>query len=290
MLVKTYFERLYPHIRAELYYPSRRNSGIFVMRCFCAAGSNHFPFTKGKRYTSGDVPLPRKLFDGSRTMTPDIKASFRSFDESGLAAFYKENIEDGKIRDVMLAFGIPPTTEMNKDCLCRALSIQFRAFVESDNDEADDIVAMEYQKVLSEPQVEETEQYHPASVLYPGDQIYFKSQYRPTYQVNIYEKFQHTWEFENVGTQVWRGRRLFFSNHDTVRPRAETNYIDIPDTPPHKGVKITVSMDARGFEGKSECKWIMVDSEDNDCFPNSNTFTFVVSTKFEYQKQTEVIQ
>lgn len=290
MLVKTYFERLYPHIRTELYYPSRKNSGIFVMRCFCAAGSNHFPFTKGKRYTSGDVPLPRKLYDGSRTMTPDIKASFHSFDESGLTAFYKENIEDGKVRDVMLAFGIPPTTEENKDCLCRALSIQFRAFVESDNEEADDIVAMEYQKLLTEPQDKEAESYHPSSVLYPGDQLYFKSKYRPTYQVNIYEKFQHTWEFENIGTQVWRGRRLFFSNHDTVRPRAEMNYIDIPDTPPHKGVKITVSMDARGFEGKSECKWIMVDSDDNDCFPNNNTFTFVVSTKFEYQKQTEVIQ
>lgn len=150
-------------------------------------------------------------------------------------------------------------------------------------DEADDIVAMEYQKLLAEPQEKANEVYHPASVLYPGDQIYFKSQYRPTYQVNIYEVFQHTWEFENAGTQVWRGRRLFFSNHDTARPRTETNYIDIPDTPPHMGVKITVSMDARGFEGKTECKWIMVDSDNNDCFPNSSTFTFVVSTKYDYQ-------
>jgi hypothetical protein len=254
------------------------------MRCFCAAGSNHFPFTKGKRYTSGDVPLPRKLYDGSRTMTPDIKASFHSFDEYGLTAFYKENIETAKMRDVMVAFGIPPTSKMNEDCLCRALAIQFRAFIESDTDEADDIAAMEYQKLLADPKEETTETYHSASVLYPGDQIYFKSKFRPTYQVNIYEKFQHTWEFENTGTQVWRGRRLYFLNHDAVRPRADANYIDIPDTPPHKGVKITVSMDARGFEGKSECKWIMVDNDDNDCFPNSNTFTFFVSAKFEYQK------
>lgn len=289
MLVKTYFERLYPHIRKELYYPSRKNSGIFVMRCFCAAGSNHFPFTKGKRYTSGDVPLPRKLYDGSRTMTAEIKASFHSFDDDGLTAFYKENVEDGKTRDVMRAFGIPPTTEENKDCLCRALSIQFRAFVESNTEDADDIVAMEYLKLLVEPEDERVKSYHPVSVSYPGDQIYLKSKHRPTYEVNIYERFQHTWEFENVGTQVWRGRRLFFSNHEAVRPRAETNYIEIPDTPPHKGVKITVSMDARGFEGKSECKWIMVDSDDNNCFPNSNEFIFVVNTKFDYRKKTEVI-
>lgn len=284
MLVKTYFERLYPHIRTEVYYPSRKNSGIFVTLCFCAAGSNHFPFKKGKRYTSEDVPLQRKLYDGTRTMTVDIKSSFHPFNEDGLAAFYKENIETAKMRDVMIAFGIPPTSEMNEDCLCRALAIQFRAFIESDTDEADDIAAMEYQKLLAEPKEETAETYHPASVLYPGDQIYFKSKFRPTYQVNIYEKFQHTWEFENTGTQVWRGRRLYFLNHNAVRPRADVNYIDIPDTPPHKGVKITVSMDARGFEGKSECKWIMVDSDDNDCFPNSNTFTFLVSAKFEYQK------
>ncbi len=52
MLVKTYFERLYTHMREELYYPNRKNSGIFVVRCFYAAGSNYFPFKKGKRYTS----------------------------------------------------------------------------------------------------------------------------------------------------------------------------------------------------------------------------------------------
>ena len=62
-------------------------------------------------------------------------------------------------------------------------------------------------------------------------------------------------------------------NHDAL----------LPGSPPHMGVKITVSMDARGFEGKTECKWIMVDSDNNDCFPNSSTFTFVVSTKYDYQ-------
>ena len=81
-----------------------------------------------------------------------------------------------------------------------------------------------------------------------------------------------------------------YYNTDTKCELAETNYIDIPDTPPHMSVKITVSIDARGFEGKSECRWIMVDSDNNDCFPNSNIFIFVVSTKMDYQGQTEVTQ
>lgn len=284
MLVKTYFERIYPHIRAEAYYPSRKNNGIFVTHCFCAAGSNQFPFTKGKRYTSGDVPLQRKLFDGSRKMTPDIKESFNPFDIDGLATFYKENIENGKVREVMLAFGIPPSAEENKELLCRALAIQFKAFIDSTTDEADDIVAIEYQKLLAEPQKDVSNSYQPSSVLYPGDQVYLKTKFRQIYQANIYEKILHTWEFENVGTQTWRGRKLYFSNHDAVRPRADTNYIDIPDTPPHKSVKITASIDTRGFEGTTECRWIMVDSGNNDCFPNSSTFTIVIKTKFEYGK------
>ncbi len=86
-------------------------------------------------------------------MTTDIKASFHPFDDAGLTAFYKENIEDDKTRNVMLAFGISPTMEENKDCLCRALSIQFRMFVGSNSDEVDDIVAIEYQKLLAEPKM-----------------------------------------------------------------------------------------------------------------------------------------
>ena len=60
-----------------------------------------------------------------------------------------------------------------------------------------------------------------------------------------------------------------FANHDKVRPRAEANSIGIPDTPPGKGIKITTSIDARGFEGKFECMWEMQDSDGNDCFPNN---------------------
>lgn len=283
MLAKTYFEGIYPHIKSAVYYPSRKNNGIFITLCFFAAGSNYFTYIKGKRYTSGDVSSQRKIYDGTRPMKADVKASFNPFNVDGLTEFFESNIEDGKIKDVMRFFGIPPTSKHKKDCLCKALALQLKAFVDSDTDEADDIAAMEYQRLLSEPMAEQCETQLLQSALYPGDKAYNKTKYRPTYQVNIYEQFQHTWEFENIGMQTWRGRKLYFSNHDTVRPRAEKNCIDIPDTPPHKGVKITVSMDARGFEETTECKWIMVDKDGNDCFPNSGMFTFLVKTRFGYQ-------
>ena len=284
MLLQTYFERIYKHTLSEAYYPSRRNAGILVLRCLAAAGSRHFTFDKEKKYTSGDVPLERKYFDGSRTMTQDIKDSFHNFDVDAVAAVLLGLIGKNQIRDVMLSFGIPPSMAENAKCLCRALALQLKGFITSQTDEATDIVLLEYQRLLSEPQAADKSVQSVGVPLYPDDQVYYKSKFRPTYDVDIYKVFQHTWEFDNVGTQTWRGRRLFYVNHDTARPRADRIYIDIPDTPPNKGVKLTVTMDPRGFEGTHECKWVMIDSGGDNCFPNSNQFSFVVHTRFVIEK------
>ena len=280
MLLKTYFERIYQHTLSEAYYPSRRNAGILVLHCLNSAGSTHFVFVNGKRYTSEDVPTERKYFDGSRLMTPEIKKSFHCFDVNAVAAVLKHYIDGNQMRDAMLSFGIPPNLEENADYFCQALALQLKGFTDSPTDEADDIVLMEYQKLLSGPQDLDKHIHAVVTPLYPGDSVYFKSKYRPTYDVDIYQCFQHTWEFDNVGSQTWRGRKLFFINHDAVRPRADKIYIDIPDTPPQKGVNVTVNIDTRGFEGSYECKWIMIDSEGNDCYPNSNQFSFIVHTRF----------
>lgn len=281
MTISEYFKRIYPHIKSRIFYPSQKNTGIFVTLCFKAAGSNYFSFVKGKRYTSADVPLQRKIYDGTRTMSYDVKSSFGNFDVVGLTSFFEGSIDDGKIKDTMLAFGVPTTVALKKNALCEALALQMKTLVEADADDAEDIVLLEYQRLVAEP-TEVTTPSEVIRVLYPGDSVYMESAWRPVYSVSCNEKFQHTWSFQNSGTQTWRGRRLFFSNHDKVRPRAETNYIDIPDVLPGKGIKITASMDARGFEGKTECLWIMVDSEGNNCFPNSGFFTIIVDVTFRF--------
>ena len=73
---------------------------------------------------------------------------------------------------------------------------------------------------------------------------------------------------------------MYLSNHDEVRPRAESNYVDIPDTPPNTGVQVSVTVDLRPFEDTWMCKWIMIDSEGNDCFPGSRMFDIEISVKF----------
>ena len=121
MELSEYFSRIFPSTAAQMYYPSRKNNGIFVSFCFIEAGSNYFSHKQGDRLKSDDVPLERKLYDGSRKMSPDLKDSFKTFNEDGLCAYFEKIIDKNKYGDVMLAFGIPPTAEKNPQALRRAL-------------------------------------------------------------------------------------------------------------------------------------------------------------------------
>lgn len=278
MELSEYFSRIFPSTAGQMYYPSRKNNGIFVCFCFSTAGSNYFTPKTG-RMTSADVPLERKLYDGSRKMSPELKASFKTFDADGLCAYFEKIIDKDKYGDVMLSFAIPPTEEKNPQALRRALADQFKEFIESDKEDAADIVAMQYQRYLTETETEPSS-YHHISSLYPDDTVYIKPNHKRSYSGFMYEKLTVTWKFSNLGKQTWRGRKLYLSNHGEIRPRAESNYIEIPETPPNKGVEVTTVIELRPFEGHTTCHWIMVDSEDNDCYPGSRTFDIEIDVKF----------
>lgn len=273
-----YFSRIFPSTAGQMYYPSRKNNGIFVCFCFSTAGSNYFTPKTG-RMTSADVPLERKLYDGSRKMSPELKASFKTFDADGLCAYFEKIIDKDKYGDVMLSFAIPPTEEKNPQALRRALADQFKEFIESDKEDAADIVAMQYQRYLTETETEPSS-YHHISSLYPDDTVYIKPNHKRSYSGFMYEKLTVTWKFSNLGKQTWRGRKLYLSNHGEIRPRAESDYIEIPETPPNKGVDISTVIELRPFEGHTTCHWIMVDSEDNDCYPGSRMFDIEIDVKF----------
>ncbi len=106
-----YFGRIFPSTAGQMYYPNRKNSGIFVSFCFIEAGSNYFSHKPSDRLKSDDVPLERKLYDGARKMSQDLKDSFMSFNADGLCAYFEKIINKDKYGDIMLAFAIPPTEE-----------------------------------------------------------------------------------------------------------------------------------------------------------------------------------
>lgn len=229
--------------------------------------------------TSADVPLERKLYDGSRKMSPELKASFKTFDADGLCAYFEKIIDKDKYGDVMLSFAIPPKEEKNPQALRRALADQFKEFIDSDKEDAADIVAMQYQQYLAEKEPEPSS-YHHISSLYPNDTVYIKPDHQRSYSGFMYEKLTVAWKFSNLGKQTWRDRKLYLSNYAEIRPRAESNYIEIPETPPNTGVEISTVIELRPFEGRTTCHWIMVDSDGNDCYPGSRMFDLDIDVKF----------
>lgn len=252
------------------------SQGLFVSKLFVAGGSSFFSTS-----ANADKEYQKKLYNGSKPLTQNLKDSFpANIQLDALVSLFGKHLNDDQVRQAMSAFAIPVSLVPAKDTFSRALALQFCCLIKNEDSDVDDIVAMEYQRFLTEPADEQPQSLAP---LYPGDSAYVL-EFLPAriYSKKCYEQFEHTWVIRNTGNQTWRGRKLVFVNRLDVRPRVDTNSIDIPDTAPGKDIKITTSFDARGFEGHYECFWEMQDSEGNDCFPNNQRlFNVTIDTKFE---------
>lgn len=249
-----------------------------MSKLFVAGGSSYFSTS-----ITADKEYQKKLYNGSKPLTQNLKDSFpANIQLDALVGLFEKHLNDDKVRQAMTAFAIPVSLEPARDTFSRALALQFRHLIKSDDSDVDDIVAMEYQRLLTEPADEKPQSLAP---LYPGDGAYVL-EFLPMriYSKKCYEQFDHTWVIRNTGNQTWRGRKLVFVNHAAVRPRTDTNCIEIPDVAPGKDIKITTSFDTRGFEGRYECLWEMQDSEGNDCFPNNKRlFNVTIDSKFEIE-------
>ena len=249
-----------------------------MSKLFVAGGSSYFSAS-----IAADKEYQKKLYNGSKPLTQNLKDSFAANVQlEALVGLFDKHLMDGQVRQAMTACAIPISLEPVKGTFSRALAIQFSYIIKNEDSDVDDIVAMEYQRLLTEPVDEKPQSLAPA---YPGDSAYVL-EFQPAriYSMKCYEQFDHTWVIRNTGNQTWRGRKFVFINHSVVRPRTDTNCIDIPDVAPSKDIKITTSFDTRGFEGRYECLWEMQDSEGNDCFPNNKRlFNVTIDSKFEIE-------
>lgn len=267
-----YCKNIYP------YCQQISSQGLFVSKLFVTGGSSYFSAS-----ITADKEYQKKLYNGSKPLTQKLKDSFpANIQLDALVGLFEKHLIDDQVRQAMTAFAIPVSLEPAKSIFSRALALQFRCLVKNENSDVDDIVAMEYQKLLTEPVDEKPQSVAP---LYPGDGA-FVLEFLPAriYLKKCYEQFDHTWVIRNTGNQTWHGRKIVFVNHAAVRPRTETNCIVIPDVAPGKDIKITTSFDTRGFEGRYECLWEMQDSEGNDCYPNNKRlFNVTIDSKFEIE-------
>ena len=244
---------------------------------FMAGGSKHFTLLYGQN-RSENVETQRKIYNGSFEFTPDLKLTFRNVDIEGLTAFFKKAVPDDRIRELMRDFGIPDDIAEDAGLFCKALAYQFEAFVRSTTQAAEDVVLTKYQLLLKygDDQTEGA-----TAARYPGDRMKVSFGREKRYRVNCYDAFQHTWTIDNAGTVEWRGRRLFLTNSADIKLKIESIYLDVPTLRPGEQIKIATGIEARGKEDTAEYKWIMIDKDGNNCFPEDRSLYITVTVEFQ---------
>ena len=224
-----------------------------------------------------DVYL-RKFFSGDKPLTDAQKKHFS--DENNLtsiADFFEDNIDEALAGNIIEDLGVPETGVPNVHALSVALAFQMNAIGNAENDEADDVLAMEYQRCCEQSEDESASFHEP---LYRGDAIFVAD--NPSHEVISTEIFQHTWELINTGTQPWHNRKLVYMRDPNVdRPEANPPVIEIDDVKPGERIKITTTFDSRGFDGNFNCCWEMQDENGKNCFPERKLlFCVRIDAKF----------
>lgn len=234
-------------------YPSCKkikSQYMFIELLFTAAGDGIVSESYGKQFFSGRKPFGRKqrmLFRG--------KAKLEKLKE-----FFETNIDDTGI--VLQALGIPEKGEPNKNALSLALAQQMMLLIDSDEEDTENILILQYQQAKQSVEVIETEYVKP---LYSGDAVSVLN--KCSYEIQSYETITHTWELYNSGNVTWIGRKLVYKRGPKDRPEANPDTIIIPEVLPKECTKITTTIDGRGFDGVTHCIWEMQDSDGENCFP-----------------------
>jgi hypothetical protein len=112
----------------------------FIRDLFVAGGCAYFKDSSIDTDSYG-----KKIFQGS-PITESIKESFViPINIEGVSLFFCEHL---KSEDYFDKFGFPKKIERNLSFLCQALARQFAHFIENAPNEADNIVLVEYEKLL----------------------------------------------------------------------------------------------------------------------------------------------
>ena len=253
------------------------NQDSFVVEVFKAAGSS-YTFTKKGAYSASNYGT--KLFNGSKPLSKKQRDSFPNpINATDLAKYLLEHIKKASARTVMNYFTIPTNADTNTSALARALADQLQIIIHEPNSDAD-IIATNYQQYLSETETDEPSFHKP---LYDGDAFWVET--APSdrrHVVDFYEHFIHTWKLLNSGKIIWTGRKLVCINEDSITPYAMQQSIGIPDTSPNGRAIVSVEFDARGDEDTFESKWVIVDKDNKECYPDYSSLlniTIVVENK-----------
>lgn len=246
------------------YCPNLKSQDKFIVALFTAAGDGNV----SKSYA-------KQMFTGAKGFVENQKLPLRGKDNiSTLISFFESEISDAGA--VLIELGIPEKQEPNKHALAVALAQQMKMLIDSDEEDVENILILQYQEA-KQNNVEVDASF--AKPLYPGDSV---SVYQNAcHEIMSFDKITHTWELINTGNIPWMGRKLVYKRKPKDRPEANPDIIEIPDIKPKESKKITTTIDGRGFDGITHCIWEMQDSDGENCFPDRESlFCVTIDAKF----------
>lgn len=290
-----FLKKLYDHSPCS-------NQGQFVLEAFSALCGEENPASVNQESTSGYVEfrysdcLPvglcgedgtfrKRLFGGNKKyqgLTDPIKAHIRANkNKNTFIAYCHSFVSEHELSRLCADFEVPDTT--GRAIFFEALFDQFMEYSKSQDDD----VAVVIQGAImgmSEKQVGTTEAKNTIVLsLYPCDD-YSVAGDNPVRHpdVDLYEKFEHTWVIHNSGQVVWEGRHLEITNQQEISIKAAPQQIEIPTLYPGEEARIAVTIDARHFERESVAIWQIKNHEGQLCFPNKNGLQLAVRVVYNF--------
>ena len=251
--------------------PGIKSQKSFIEELFRAAGNTVYI---SDSYKKG-------LFNGGKPFSDNQKALLRNKDNySSLRSFFATQINDAG--EVLVELGVPIKDEPNKKALASALAYQMKILIDSDVEDVENVITLEYQQAkLADSDARPFDNRRP---LYKGDSV---AVYQTTrYEIESFDTVTHVWELVNNGKINWTKRKLVYKRGPKDRPEAHPDVIELPDVKPRESIKITTTIDGRGFDGVTHCKWEMQDSNGENCFPERELlFCVTIDAKFKRNKR-----
>lgn len=258
------------------YLYRKENQGVYIIEFFNAAGCKTFTLPRLKTQRTTQYLENERHYAKDRSVFQMREDFPNPIDIEGLSHYLSDSIKDDCVRECMDHFGIAAVHEENKMYLARALALQFQWFIESDSEDVDNKIAVEYEALVngSDDSFELRN-----SALYPGDYFWVEEK-NQKHNVNCFEDFEHTWVIHNAGTVYWSGRKLVLQGENKNSPRPREIEIPIPDVGPNGIIKIATNFEARSIEGKYIVEWDMKDSKGQSCFYMSAGLNVTVNVSY----------
>lgn len=244
--------------------PNIKSKNSFIRKLFEAAGNGCISDS-----------YARKLFTGEKKFVDELKIPLRGKDNLiPLFDFFHKEISN--VIMVLVGFGIPEKEQANKKAIAIALAHQIKLLIDSHEENVEDILDFQYQYAKRTDDLTVSNYEVP---LYSGDSVSVIQ--KRLHEIQSYDIVEHTWELVNSGSIVWKERKLIYKRGIKDRPEANPNTIEIPVVEPGNRIKITTTIDGRGFDGVTHCMWEMIDSDGENCFPGRETlFSVTIDAKF----------